>query len=145
METLEKSNKRNIFLEEERHKETIDAIKGLSNAIVNSNKNETISKAIENNTKEIGSFGKALGELKVNVQPPNVNVQTNNEKVVSELTALKEQGARIEQLLIQQNKYFEEMCKPKDYDFEFTRNNWGVMQSPIKARAKTISKPKAQA
>lgn len=145
MAVEEKNNNRTLLLEEQRHKEKIDAIKGLVNVISNANKNEAVAKAIEGNTKEIGNFGKALSDLEVKVDAPIVNVKTDLSELSKEIKEMKEGQLRIEKLLMRQNEIFEEMCKPKDYDFEFSRNQWGAMQSPIKARAKPMSKPKAQA
>ena len=130
-------------IESARHKEVLESFKRMTEAITK-NSNDPVSKAIENNTKEIGNFGKKLGELQVKVEAPVVNVQTNQQTVVDALKELKDQGGRIEQLLKKQNEYFEEMCKPKEYEFEFGRNQWGVMQSPIKAKVKS-NKSKYQA
>lgn len=141
---VEEKNKRTLLLEEQRQSELLDALKGISGVISNLNNNDVVSKAIGENTKEIGNFGKALGQLKVNVEAPNINVQTNQESVINEIKLLREQGERIESLLALQNKYFEEIIKPKDYEFEFTRNNYGALQSPIKAKVKT-NKSKYQA
>lgn len=137
--TEDKNNKRTILLEEQRHKEITDALKAMTTAIGNANKHEVVAKAIENNTKEIGNLNKSLSELEVNVAAPNVNVQTNQQTVADAINGLKEQSKRIEDLLKQQNLYFEEMCRPKDYEFEFARNQWGVMQSPIKAKQKILT------
>jgi hypothetical protein len=133
---VEEKNKRSLLLEEARHEEILSALKGLSSAIGNTPKNDVVAKAIEGNTKEIGNFGKKLGELQIKVEAPNVNVNNDHKPVIDALKELKDQGARIENLLIEQNKFFAEMCKPKDYEFHYTRNQWGVMNSPIVAKTK---------
>jgi ABC-type Fe3+-citrate transport system substrate-binding protein len=123
-------------LEEARHEEILSALKRIASSVESESKNEIISKSIENNTKEIANFGSKLGELEVRVDAPIVNVQTNQQQVIAAINELKAQGARIEQLLTEQNRYFEEMCRPKDYEFKFDRNHLGVMQSPITAKVK---------
>lgn len=142
---IDEKDKRTLLLEEQRHSEIINVLKGLPAAINQKNDNKEVSKAIEGNTKELGNFGNKLSQLQVNVEAPNVTLTTDQQKVIEAIQGLKEQGSRIEKLLAEQNEYFKEMCRPKEYEFDFTRNNInGAMQSPIRAKEK-YPKPKAQA
>lgn len=122
-------------IESARHDELIKAIKAIPSLLPKTD-NSQIAKAIENNTKEIGSFGKALADLEVKVEAPVVNVKTDLSELSKEIKEMKECQVRIEKLLIEQNTYFKEMARPKDYDFEIKRDRWGVIQSPVKAKVK---------
>lgn len=126
-------------------KELAAAFNNVATAITNSSKNEDVVKAVESTAKEIKGFGKQLSELKINVSPPNVNVETNQEPVISQIKSLAEQGGRIEELLKAQNEYLKELCIPKEYDFVFKRNSYGTLESPIKAIPKMLIKSKYQA
>lgn len=121
-------------IESARHKEVLDAL-GKVASIIGENKNDLVAKAIENNTKEISTFASKLSELEIKVEAPIVNLSTDQQNVISAINSLKEQGGRIEKLLEKQNEMFEKISKPKDYEFEFTRNG-GMIQSPIKAKVK---------
>lgn len=83
-------------VESTRHKEVLDALKGLSSSINKSNDNSQVAKAIEGNTKEIGNFGKMLGELQIKVEAPNVKVETDLSGVAKSISELKACQERIE-------------------------------------------------
>lgn len=109
-------------------------LKGVTNAINKNADNKEIVKLIDQYTKEIGNFRKDLQAIKFDIPAPTVHVETNQDKVVLKLQALEQKMETLNKSILRTNELLEKISEPKDYDFEFQRNQWGAMQSPIKAK-----------
>lgn len=145
-----------LRLEEKRHKKFVDlqqqflesqkgisaALKNIVSAINKTSENKAVVDAIEAASREIGSFGKEVKDLKIDVATPSVNVNVDNNQLASKFESIEAKMNNIYYCLERTNELLEKMCQPKDYNFEFTRSQSGIMQSPIKAKQITLSNKK---
>lgn len=121
------------LLEEKRHQEVMKAFKQLMLKLSSDNGNSGIAKAIGNNTDAIKGFIENIGNLKfdspnVNVQPPNVTVHHNQDKVVTEIKELKNEIGKLVKAVTDQNDYLEQLCEPKQWEFNVVKDDLGRLK-----------------
>lgn len=121
------------LLEEKRHQEVMKAFKQLTLKLSSDNGNSGIAKAIGNNTEAIKGFIEKIGNLKfdspnVNVQPPNVTVHQNQDKVVKAIEELSINVDGLSELIVKQNEYLEELCQPKQWEFNVVKDDLGRLK-----------------
>lgn len=114
----------------------LTVMRGVSVAINKTGDNKEIVSLVQQYTKEIANFAKEVKALKIDVAAPTVTVETNQDKVVVKFAALENKLDVLISGISRTNELLTTFCEPKDYDFEFTRNQWGALQSPIKAKSK---------
>lgn len=74
------------LLEEKRHVEQKELLREIKNAILKKDDTE-LKKLIENSNQAINNFGRKIDQLN-GAKPPEVNVETNQDKVVQSINAI---------------------------------------------------------
>lgn len=128
-------------IESARHKEVIASLGKVASVVKDSN--QAVAKLIENNTKEIGNFGKQLAALEIKVESPVVNVKTDLSELSKEIKEVKDGQLRIETLLTEQNEYLKEICKQKEWTFTLNRGYGGYLEK-VTATSKVTTDVKKQ-
>lgn len=129
-------------IESTRHKEVLDALGKILS------KDNGVVKVIQQNTETASQIIKKLELLKFpefpKIEIPSPNVTVNNDSNGELLSDLKEQIGKMLVAIENQNQYLEQMCIPKEYDFNVIRDTYGNLKS-VKATPKMITKSKYQA
>lgn len=123
-------------LADKRHRELLQSLKRLYLILSSDNGNSGIEKAIGVNSVELKGLVDKISNLKFDINSPNVSIETNQDKVVAAISGLKEQLLDVNKLLSDQNGLLVELLIPKEYDLEFSRNEYGMLQSPVRFRLK---------
>lgn len=123
------------LLADKRHKQQMDALKGIATLLNKPEKNDGVKEAVEKQSAAIEKVAMAIQNLP-KPEKPEVNIVTDNKEIVSLIREIKEGNEKILQAL--NNKQL-----VSDFDFQY--DNWGNIKT-AKVNYKTgIPKTKYQA